>query len=84
MAAAASLWVAEMSTENFTFTAAGNTEHGARSALLRGFRAHLKQYGSSIAQWRLGTGERDPLEWYAAHAYELRPGDCLRDGSPLG
>lgn len=82
--AAPPLYHGTMHTERFSFDAYGHSEAEVHQALNEGFKHHLRQYGTSIGEWRQGTGAKTPTEHYEPSVHQVRPGAAYRDGEELG
>lgn len=74
----------QMDTERFSFNAFGRSEEEVHKALDDGFKHHLKQYGTSITEWRQNTGAKRPTEHYEPQVQQVRHGKAYRDGEELG
>lgn len=66
------MWIAEYTSEHYTFTAAGVTRVKALVTLRRGLRAHAEEMSIS-PDWYY-----TPLDENAS-VYEIHEGDCMRD-----
>ena len=66
------MWIIDYETWNFSFTAIGQTEAGAFTALQNGVTKHNRQYSGRLDIDRLGDGGD-------LRGYEVAPGQCLRD-----
>ena len=63
------MYIATIDTPNFNFTAAGNSEDGARAAFMEGWAVHCREYDADIAYIH-----RDDLR-----VIEILPGEFWRD-----
>ncbi len=68
------MWIAELDTSNFHFTALGETEDDAVAALYRGLRQHAEDYRITNKDW---------YQDYEPNCYQIAVGDCLRDREAL-
>ena len=66
--------IATVTTRHFEFMAAGHTHKAAKSALMRGWAEHCKDYPQADTA---SVTENDIT------VDELRFGQCLRDHSPI-
>lgn len=80
----APLFHGQMETERFHFNAFGHSEDEVHQALNDGFKHHLRQYGTSIGEWRQGTGMKKPTDYYEPTVQQVHPGKAYRDGEELG
>jgi len=71
------MWIAQMTTDHFQFTALGATKGGALNALGRGWRSHRSEYGRSDGP-PLFTFE-EAIEHYSVALIEVPDGGCVRD-----
>jgi hypothetical protein len=75
------MYIAQMETHSFSFTALGETEEAAMSALAHGWVKHRLQYSKED---RLSIfSAKDAIEQYAAFAFQLDLGECARDYEKL-
>jgi hypothetical protein len=92
------MFVANMETQHYSFTAIGETEDDARRAVALGFSAHLTLIQdvadprSEFVEGTLGQdlNVRDDAvwttavdDWYAIRVVELQPGQCARDDTVI-
>jgi hypothetical protein len=70
------MYVAKMETQNFTFTALGESETDALDALARGWDAHAGEY-------RVSMDAQTALEEYGAACVAIPVGRCTRDNELL-
>ena len=66
---------AQFESQNFTFTAYGQTEAKAIEALKNGLRQHAKDYAIDLNWWRRYEGDM--------YAIEVGLDGCYRDNEPI-
>ncbi len=77
------MFLATMETENFTFRALGATIELAKEALIRGWKAHIKQCEAYHTDGYY-PHESLPEDWYGINVYPMEMNECLRDDDVLG
>ena len=73
--------IAHMDTGHFEFVALGETEDGARKAILKGWRKHRKAYTRPGDRDCYLTPTAEVEDYYGIGFTELKAGECARDGS---
>lgn len=86
------MFIARMTTEHFTFEAAGLRESTAKVALRDGFRRHLQQCLDSYKGTRADLSEVEKAikmsvaqleDYYGISVSSFKQGQCRRDGTQI-